>query len=103
MKQAKFSIGQCVSHKLFDYRGVIVDADPVFLGSDEWYEVVAKSRPPKHEPWYRVLVHDALNETYVAERNLEADPSSEPVDHPLVAEFFDTFDQGTYHSGRLTN
>jgi len=67
MKQAKFSIGQCVHHKLFAYRGVIIDVDPVFLGSDDWYEDIAKSRPPKDEPWYHVLVHDAQNETYVAE------------------------------------
>ena len=103
MKQAKFSIGQCVSHKFFAYRGVIVDADPEFLGTDEWYEAVAQSRPPRDEPWYRVLVHDALNETYVAERNLTGDASNEPVEHPLVDEFFDVFDQGVYHSDRLTN
>ena len=103
MKQAKFSIGQCVSHKLFAYRGVIVDADPVFLGSDEWYDVVAQSRPPRDEPWYRVLVHDAPDETYVAERNLTGDVSNEPVEHPLVGEFFDTFDQGMYHTDRLNS
>ena len=103
MKQAKFSIGQCVYHKLFAYRGVIVDADPEFLGSDDWYEKVAKSRPPKDEPWYHVLVHDALNATYVAERNLAGDDSREPVDHPLVGEFFDGFDQGRYHSDRQIN
>lgn len=103
MKQAKFSIGQCVHHKLFDYRGVIVDADAEFLGSDDWYADVAKSRPPRDEPWYRVLVHDALNETYVAERNLTGDLSNEPVDHPLVGELFDGFDQGMYHSDRPNN
>lgn len=103
MKQAKFSIGQCIYHKLFDYRGVIIDADPVFLGSDDWYADVAKSHPPRDEPWYRVLVHDTLNETYVAERNLTGDASNEPVDHPLVGEFFDVFDQGMYHSDRPIN
>jgi heat shock protein HspQ len=103
MKQAKFSIGQCVHHKLFVYRGVIIDVDPVFLGSDDWYEDIAKSRPPKDEPWYHVLVHDAQNETYVAERNLADDESREPVDHPLVDEFFDDFEQGVYHSDRPTN
>jgi heat shock protein HspQ len=55
--QAKFSIGQLVHHRLFDYRGVIVDVDAVFLGSEEWYEQVAKSKPPKDQPWYHVLVH----------------------------------------------
>jgi heat shock protein HspQ len=103
MKQAKFSIGQCVYHKLFAYRGVIIDADAEFVGSDDWYESVAKSRPPRDEPWYHVLVHDTSNETYVAERNLAGDASNEPVDHPLIGEFFDGFNQGMYHSDRPTN
>jgi heat shock protein HspQ len=103
MKQAKFSIGQCVRHRLFGYRGVIVDADPEFLGTDEWYHQVAKSRPPRDEPWYHVLVHDAGNETYVAERNLSRDESNEPVNHPLLKEFFTDFDQGIYHTGRGIN
>jgi heat shock protein HspQ len=103
MKQAKFSIGQCVRHRLFGYRGVIVDADPEFLGTDEWYHQVAKSRPPRDEPWYHVLVHDAGNETYVAERNLSRDESNEPVNHPLLKEIFTDFDQGIYHTGRGIN
>ena len=59
-KNAKFSIGQIIHHRLFDYRGVIVDVDPDFQNSDEWYDQVARSRPPKDKPWYRVLVHDAM-------------------------------------------
>ena len=103
MKQAKFSIGQCIQHRLFDYRGVIVDVDAEFLGSDEWYDEVARSRPPKDEPWYHVLVHDADNETYVAERNLEPVQTYEPVNHPLLGEFFSGFEQGVYHTGRHVN
>lgn len=103
MKQAKFSIGQCIHHRLFDYRGVVVDVDPEFQGSDDWYESVARSQPPKDEPWYHVLVHDADNETYVAERNLTVDDSNEPVSHPLLQEFFVDFEQGVYLTGRQIN
>jgi heat shock protein HspQ len=103
MKQAKFSIGQCIQHRLFDYRGVIVDVDPEFLGMDEWYEQVARSRPPKDEPWYRVLVHDSGHETYVAERNLRQDGSNEPVNHPLLHEFLYGFEHGHYQSNRYIN
>ena len=103
MQQAKFTIGQCIHHRLFDYRGVIVDVDPVFQGTDEWYEQVARSRPPKDEPWYRVLVHEAGHETYVAERNLEPDRSPAPISHPLVDEFFTGFSNDTYQTGRRTN
>ena len=46
--KAKFRIGQIVHHKLFDYTGVIFDIDPIFQGSEEWYEQVAQSRPPKN-------------------------------------------------------
>ena len=44
--QAKFEVGQIVQHRMFDYIGVIFDVDAVFSGSAEWYEEVAKSRPP---------------------------------------------------------
>ena len=102
-RTAKFSVGQLIHHRLFDYRGVIVDVDPVFQGSDEWYEQVARSRPPKDQPWYHVLVDNADQETYVAERNLESDSISEPVRHPLVAEFFDTFKDGHYSRSHSAN
>jgi heat shock protein HspQ len=103
MKQAKFTIGQCIHHRLFDYRGVIVDVDPEFQGTEEWYEQVARTRPPKDEPWYHVLVHATDNETYVAERNLMEDDSHEPVEHPLIGEFFTEFEQGLYQTGRQAN
>ena len=103
MQQAKFTIGQCIKHRLFDYRGVIVDVDPVFQGSDEWYEQVARTRPPKDEPWYRVLVHDAAHETYVAERTLAVDRAPGPVSHPRVDEFFSEFSDGAYRTGRPSN
>ena len=100
---AHFSIGDLVHHKLFDYRGVIVDVDPRLMLSDEWYEIVALSRPPKDQPWYRVLVHDAIHETYVAERNLEPDKSGEPVRHPLIETNFRGFTDGHYLTAERPN
>ncbi len=102
-RNAKFSIGQLVEHKLFNYRGVIVDVDPVFQGTEDWYEEVAFTRPPKDKPWYRVLVHNAVHDTYVAERNLESDFSKEPIIHPLIEIYFDNFKNGIYVSNRRTN
>ena len=99
---AHFSIGDLVHHKLFGYRGVIVDVDPRLMLSDEWYEVVARSRPPKDQPWYRVLVHDATYDTYVAERNLEPDTSGVPVRHPMIQTCFSSFTDGHYlAAGRI--
>ena len=100
---ARFSPGDLVHHKLFDYRGVIVDVDPRMMLSDEWYETVARSQPPKDQPWYRVLVHNSANETYVAERNLELDASDAPVRHPMVDTYFSSFDNGHYVSAERLN
>ena len=73
--KAKYCIGQLIQHKLFDYRGIILGVDLEFKSTDEWYEMVAKSRPPKNEPWYHVLVHQKGHQTYVAEQNLQPDPA----------------------------
>lgn len=102
-KSAKFSIGQIIHHRLFHYRGVIIDVDPDFQNSDEWYDQVALSRPPKDRPWYRVLVHNAMHETYVAERNLETGTTDEPINHPLVDKVFDKFENGAYIARRRNN
>ena len=99
---AQFSVGDLVQHRLFDYRGVIIDVDPHLMLSDEWYDTVARSRPPKDQPWYRVLVHDASHETYVAERNLEADTSGAPIRHPMIETCFQSFSDGHYlTAGRM--
>ena len=100
---ARFAIGDIVHHKLFDYRGVVVDVDPRMMLSDEWYEAVARSRPPKDQPWYRVLVHDATHETYVAERNLEADDTELPIRHPAIEHFFTGYSDGHYQAARRSN
>ena len=103
MQHAKFSVGELIHHKLFDYRGVVVDVDPEFQGSEEWYEQVARSKPPRDKPWYHVLVHDATHNTYVAERNLEPDASVDPINHPYIDLIFDTFKDGLYVKKSKTN
>lgn len=100
---AKFSVGQVIKHKLFQYRGVIFDVDPSFQGTEQWYEQMALSRPPKNQPWYRVLVHNAIHETYVAERNLLADHSGEAISHPLINSYFDTLEDGIYRKIQADN
>ena len=94
--QPLFFIGQRVHHKKFDYRGVVVDVDARFAGTEEWYQQVALSRPPKDRPWYHVLVHNSSQMTYVAERHLEPDSSDDPIDHPAIDMYFDGFDNGVY-------
>lgn len=101
--QLRYGVGQLVHHRLFDYRGVIVEVDKNFQASEIWYQAMAKSRPPKDRPWYHVLVDDSDHSTYVAERNLEADASLEPIAHPLLAQFFSNFENGRYIRNAAVN
>jgi heat shock protein HspQ len=88
---------------LSDYRGVIFDVDSSFQLTDEWYEKMAKSRPPRNEPWYHVLVHGATHMTYVAEQNLEADATEDPISHPMMTHFFGSFENGRYVTQAKSN
>ena len=93
---AKFSVGQLVHHRRFDYRGGIFDVDPSFQGTEEWYEAVARSRPPKDRPWYHVLPDGSFNSTYVAERHLERDDCTDPILHPALDHYFGALQGGRY-------
>ena len=103
MRQARFGIGDVVKHRLFDFRGVIFDVDPVFANSDEWYEAIPEEiRPPKDQPFYHLLAENAETEyvAYVSEQNLLPDTSGDPVRHPQVAEVFEQDETGGYHPRR---
>ncbi len=93
---AAFRVGQLIHHKRFDYRGLIADVDAEFQGSERWYAVMARSRPPKHKPWYHVLVHGA-------EQNLEPDDTGRPISHPDLAEHFAEFRDSAYIPTRPAN
>ena len=73
-----------------------MDVDATFQGTEEWYSEMAKSKPPQDKPWYHVLVDQSFTMTYVAERNLEADPSPKPINHPLLDQYFSRFEEGSY-------
>lgn len=96
IQQAKFNIGQIVNHKKFAYRGVVFEVDPVFSMSDEWYQQVATSHPPKDRPWYHVLVADAEHTTYVAERHLLNADDLSAIQHPALSEYFSSYRNGLY-------
>mgnify|MGYP000001271266 FL=1 len=91
IQKAKFSIGDVVKHKHFDFRGVIYDVDFEFNNSEEWYESIPKNvRPRKNQPFYHLLAEneDVTYEAYVSEQNLLFDDSDEPIRHPLINEIF---------------
>ena len=43
VQKAKFSIGEIVKHKHFEFRGVIYDVDFEFNNSEEWYQSIPKN------------------------------------------------------------
>lgn len=92
----RFQIGQPIHHKVFDYRGVVVEADSNFNQSDIWYTVMTQSNPPKDVPWYYILVDNSDCTCYVCERNLEPDLSGKTVNNPNVNLYFNNLDCGLY-------
>ena len=89
--KAKFSIGEVVRHRLFEFRGIIYDVDFEFNNSEEWYQSIPKDvRPRKDQPFYHILAEndEITYEAYVSEQNLVLDDRNEPVGHPLVNEIF---------------
>lgn len=101
--RAKYNVGQVVHHKLFDYRGVIFDVDPNFQNTEEWYALMARSRPAKNQPWYHILVHGTDYTTYVAEQNLESDYGDADICHPDLEKYFGKVHDGIYTLKRLRN
>ena len=92
---AKFGIGQVVRHRLFSFRGVIFDVDPVFNNTEEWWNSIPEEiRPRKDQPFYHLLAENDETEyvAYVSEQNLLVDDTGEPVRHPQVPDYFEGFD-----------
>jgi heat shock protein HspQ len=99
MRAAKYKIGQVVKHRVFPFRGVVFDIDPVFNNTEEWYEAIpAEVRPSKDQPFYHLFAENAESEyiAYVSEQNLLPDTTGEPLRHPQVSEVFERDDQGSY-------
>ncbi|ASG65905.1 DNA-binding protein [Idiomarina sp. X4] len=96
MVEAKFSIGQLVTHSIYGYRGVIIDADPEFTLSDSWYEKMATTKPSKQQPWYHILVNNSSIQTYVSESSLDVDLSEQEIQHPMIDLVFCGKSHGQY-------
>ena len=100
---AHFSIGDIVRHRIFEFRGVIFDVDPVFANSEEWYQAIPEEiRPPKDQPFYHLLAEnsDSSYVAYVSQQNLLPDESDEPVDHPAISGIFSAYSDGRYQLKR---
>lgn len=99
IERARFAPGDIVKHRMFDFRGVIFDVDPVFANSDEWYEAIPEEiRPAKEQPYYHLLAEndDSSYIAYVSQQNLVSDAEHGPVDHPQIDVMFDGLVKGRY-------
>ena len=98
-RTAKFRIGDVVRHRVYPFRGVIFDVDPVFSNSDEWWLAIPEHlRPSKDQPFYHLFAEN--EETgyvaYVSEQNLVIDESGQPIRHPQAREYFRRDRKGKY-------
>jgi len=106
VRTAKFRVGQVVRHRVFPFRGVIYDVDPIFSNTEEWYAAIPEAiRPRKDQPFYHLLAENEETEyvAYVSEQNLVPDTESGPVRHPQVRELFGEYRNGYYLTRSVPN
>jgi heat shock protein HspQ len=97
--KAKYAVGQVVRHRVYAFRGVVFDIDPVFSNSEDWWLAIpAEIRPVKDQPYYHLLAENEETEyiAYVSEQNLLPDNSGEPLRHPQLADYFVEDEDGSY-------
>ena len=99
IRTAKFGLGAVVRHRIYPFRGVVFDVDPVFDNTEEWWLAIPEEmRPRKDQPFYHLLAENAESEyvAYVSEQNLVPDTSGEALRHAGIAEVFERDAEGTY-------
>lgn len=96
-KVAKFNIGDLVIHKRIRYRAIVVDADPLFQASGNYNPQAQQREFATRNPWYRLLVDDSSQMTYVEECMLIADPSQQPINNPHIRNYLSE-QGGSYYS-----
>ena len=99
IRTARFCIGEVVRHRIYPFRGVIYDVDPVFANTEEWWLSIAEDiRPSKDQPYYHLLAEneETTYVAYVSEQNLVLDDSGKPVSHPDVDNLFSGIEDGIY-------
>jgi heat shock protein HspQ len=101
VRNAKFALGQVVRHRVYAFRGVVFDIDPVFNNTEDWWLAIpAEIRPVKDQPFYHLLAENAETEyiAYVSEQNLLPDESGEPLRHPQIGDYFVEEEDGRYRA-----
>ncbi|WP_128560907.1 heat shock protein HspQ [Methylobacterium crusticola] len=99
IRRAKFNIGAVVRHRVYPFRGIIFDVDPVFANTEEWWRAIPEEvRPSKDQPFYHLLAENQETEyvAYVSEQNLVPDTSGEALRHARIPEMFERDASGAY-------
>ena len=99
-KHPLFNIGDIVKHRIYPFRGVIVDVDPEFSNTEEWYQSIpAEIRPSRQQPYYHLMAEntETFYTAYVSQQNLVGDGENGPLEHPDLEEIFSGMDHGKYH------
>ena len=98
-KDPLFNIGDIVKHRIYPFRGVIVDVDPEFSNTEEWYQSIpAEIRPSREQPYYHLMAEntETFYTAYVSQQNLVGDGENGPLEHPDLEEIFSGMDHGKY-------
>ena len=99
-KDPLFNIGDIVKHRIYPFRGVIVDVDPEFSNTEEWYQSIpAEIRPSRNQPYYHLMAEntETFYTAYVSQQNLVDDGENGPLEHPDLDEIFSGMEKGKYH------
>lgn len=96
-KKARFNIGDIVIHKRQGYRAVVVDIDPLFQASGRFNPQAIKRGFGKRDPWYRLLVDESSQMTYVEEHLLLPDINQQAISNPNVEQYL-VLKKGHYHT-----
>ena len=99
-KHPLFNIGDIVKHRIYPFRGVIVDVDPEFSNTEEWYQSIpAEIRPSRNQPYYHLMAEntETFYTAYVSQQNLVDDGENGPLEHPDLDEIFSGMEKGKYH------
>ena len=98
-KEPLFNIGDIVKHRIYPFRGVIIDVDPEFSNTEEWYQSIpAEIRPSRQQPYYHLMAEntETFYTAYVSQQNLVKDGENGPLEHPDLDEMFSGIDKGKY-------
>ena len=99
MRTAKYRVGEAVKHRIYPFRGVVFDIDPIFANTEEWWLAIPEElRPRKDQPFYHLYAEntETVYVAYVSEQNLLPDDNSQPMRHPAIAELFERQPSGQY-------